>query len=75
VGSLCGVLPVYELGGWQVERVMLDRGDGLRAWWEIRHDGTSEYCRDRTAVRVMLAGHGLEFGRFGAVDTIDDGCE
>jgi hypothetical protein len=70
------VLPVYVHAEWQVEEVLLDRGDGLRSWWEIRHgdDATLE-CRTTAEVDRYLTGHGLALHQLTPTDTIDDGCE
>ncbi|WP_199515950.1 hypothetical protein [Nucisporomicrobium flavum] len=75
MGITWSVLPIYVRDDWQVETVLLDRGDGLREWVEVRHDGAVEHFPDHAAVQHMLSGQGLDLARFTPVDTIDDGCE
>jgi hypothetical protein len=69
------VLPVYAHHNWQVEEVLVDRGDGVRACWEIRHDGDSMLCDSRAEANVLLAGYGFNLSQLAALDTVDDGCE
>jgi hypothetical protein len=69
------VLPVLTHADWQVETVLLDRGTGVREWIEVRHDNTVQYCANRAGLLQLLHRHGLRFADFGAVDTVEDGCE
>jgi len=69
------VLPVYQHPGWQIEQILLDRGTGLREWWEIRHRDTITCLRDRGEVNRMLADHHLNLSVFTPTDVADDGCE
>lgn len=69
------VLPVYVHPGWQIEEVLLDRGTGLRSWWEARHGGAVSYCASRAELDLWLHDHGLTLSRFAVLDTVDDGCE
>ena len=45
------VLPIHVRDGWQVETALLDRGDGVREWVEVRHDGGWE---KPTAIRCCV---------------------
>ncbi len=67
--------PVLAHRGWEVETVLLDRGDGPREWIEVRTAGQTRHFATVDEVREVLASYGLDLSRFVPVDTIDDGCE
>lgn len=69
------VLPVYQHPGWKIEQIWLDRGTGLREWWEIHHGDTRTYLPSRGEVNRMLADHHFNLGVFTPTDVVDDGCE
>lgn len=69
------MLPVLECPGWQVETVIIDLGDGLREWIEIRHGDEPTYCASAAQRDLVLRGHGVAISQFVEVDTVFDGCE
>ncbi|MDR7277626.1 hypothetical protein [Catenuloplanes atrovinosus] len=67
--------PVLVHGPWQVETVLLDRGDGYREWVEVRRDDHVWHVPTLTAAQDILSQHGLRLADFTQADTVDDGCE
>ncbi|MFI5895669.1 hypothetical protein ACIA5D_36795 [Actinoplanes sp. NPDC051513] len=69
------VLPVLTHADWQVETILIDLGNGLREWIEIRHDNEIAYAATVAERDVVLREHGINPADLTAADTIDDGCE
>jgi hypothetical protein len=69
------VLPVLVYRDVQVETVVVDLGDGVRQWIEVRDGDRVEYCASLAELPHVLHRRGLRYADLAPVDTIDDGCE
>jgi hypothetical protein len=69
------MLPVLGYDGWQVEAVIVDLGDGLREWIELRHGDERCYVTTASERDVVLREHSVDPASLVEVGTIEDGCE
>ena len=69
------MLPVYAHQDLQVEEIFLDRGNGVRPWWKVRHGADVMLCGGRAEVNTLLHEYGLNLSEFAQVDLVEDGCE
>lgn len=68
------MLPVLAYDGWRIDTILLDRGEGLCEWVELRHGNPVEYVSDRADLLQLLQRHGLRYADFREIE-VDDGCE
>jgi hypothetical protein len=64
---------------WNVEAEHLDRGDGPRSWFVVRHGDQVWYCAGRGELVAFLEDHGVTAGDIAVPEaglpSGEDGCE
>ena len=64
---------------WRVEAVQLDRGTGLRPWFEVHHGGGVWYCATATELAGFPADRHVDPARLAPPGRApvggEDGCE
>jgi hypothetical protein len=68
------VLPVLGHDDWQVEPVLVDRGTGVREWFEACHRDQVFYRENRAGLIRLLRSNGLRLDGFVEIEP-EEGCE